>query len=320
MNYANLATQELMNVFDWPSLIVAVQFKITKGKLIVPSEFDRFVSLAINGYPIQMQSPWFEYVGEGPDLMTSNWGVPPISDTTSVDLFQFLLGALDRDVLATFEDIPNDGTTYVPVIYGTQDERVNGVEPTITIQGYDDNNMWVRSGGQDGITLPINGDTGPFRSEASQNFSRITAILKPATNGYVSLYAYNGTDPETFLCTYAPYDTRPFYRHYWIPGLQSASAVPQQTYWVKARARKRYVPIMSVNDLLIISNVPALQSMMQAIYYRESKDLQNYAAYKGVAVALMQDEAKSYIGKQRQKPVLTFSEGTGVRMDGMYIL
>jgi len=324
MSYANLATQELMNAGDWPSLIACLQFKITSGHLVVPSEFDRFVSLTINGYPVTMQSPWYEYVGEGPDIITSTWGVPPINDTTSVDLLHWLLGAIDHEETATFEDIPSTGGPYYPVVYGTADERINGVRPNCIIQGYDQNNMWVRSndpslGWIDGVSIPINGDTVPYSETSGQTFSTVTAFLKPKTNSYVTLNVSNGST-NTFLCTYAPYDTRPFYRHYWLPGLQSASAAPQQTYWMKARARKRFVPIQSANDLLVITNTPALQSMMQAIYYRESKDIQNYTAFKAIAVALMQDEAKAYVGKQRQKPVITFAEGTGTRTDGMYIL
>jgi len=324
MNYANLGTQELMNAGDWPSLIACLRFQISSGRLIVPSEFDRIISLSINGYPVTMQSPWFEYVGEGPDMITSNWGVPPISDTSSVDLLQFLLGALDREETATFEEIPSNGTTYYPIIYGTQDERVGGVRSRIILQGYDVNNMWIRSndsalGWIDGVSIEINGDTAPYSATTLQSFSAVTAVLKPRTNGYVTLQVSNGST-QTYLCTYAPYDTRPFYRHYWLPGMQSPSATPQQSYNIRARARKRYVPIVSDNDLLIITNTPALQAMMQGIYYRESKDLQNYAAFKAVAVALMQDEAKAYVGKQRQKPIITFGEGTGVRQDGMYIV
>jgi hypothetical protein len=60
--------------------------------------------------------------------------------------------------------------------------------------------------------------------------------------------------------------------------------------------------------------------MLQAIYYRESKDPQNYAAYKAIAIEILQKEAKAYIGLQRSKPLITFGEGLGVRRDGLYIV
>ena len=60
--------------------------------------------------------------------------------------------------------------------------------------------------------------------------------------------------------------------------------------------------------------------MVQAVYYREAKDPQAYAQYKAIAIDILQKEAKSYIGLQRQKPIITFGEGMGVRPDGNYIL
>lgn len=319
LSYLNLAVQELMDEGDWPSLIARMKFKITGGRMIIPSEFDRVLYLNVNGTPVQMHSPYFEYVGEGPDLITSSNGAPPI-DQTSIDLLQYLVGALDKEVVATFEDIPSDGTIYYPVVYGTVDERVNGVRPNILLQGYDQNGVWVRSRDNtgawiDGINIPINGDTAPYAFQSPQAFSVITGAQKPVTNGYVSVYASNGTMPQTFLVTYAPYDTRPYYRHYFLPGLSTS-----QTYCINARLRRRYTAAVSNNDFLLITNIPALTAMMQAIYYREAKDPQSYAIYKQMAVDILKREAKSYIGQQRQKPLITMGEGMGVRRDGMLIL
>jgi hypothetical protein len=120
---------------------------------------------------------------------------------------------------------------------------------------------------------------------------------------------------NVFLCSYAPYDTRPYYRRYRIPNLSCT-----QTYCVEARLRKRFTPIVNVNDFLLIPNLPALSTMVQAVYFREAQDIQSYAAYKAIAVGILQKEMTAYIGKQRQKPLITVNEGFGVRMDGNYIL
>ena len=87
-----------------------------------------------------------------------------------------------------------------------------------------------------------------------------------------------------------------------------------------ARCRRRYTPIVNVNDWLLINNLPALTTMLQAVYYREAKDVQNYAAYKAAAIDLLRKELTAYVGQQRTKPAITFGEGTGVRRDGMYII
>ena len=319
MSYANLATQELMNEWDWPQLIVRMQFKTTSCKINVPSEFDRILSLMINGVPQPMQSPWFEFVGYGPGW-PNILGAPA---TTSLDgqLLRELEGVLDREQVATFEDIPSDGTLYNPVVYCDANEMVNGVRPLMIIQGYDSNGQWVRSTdvttpGQmiDGIQVALNGDTAPYAANVSQTFSVITAILKPVTRGYVYLYVTNGTN-NVFLCSYAPYDTRPFYRRYFIPNLTKGT-----TYCIICRLRKRYTPIYTVNDFLLIPNLAALSTMIQAVYYREATNFQLYEQYKAAAVDILKKEMTAYIGKQAQKPLITVNEGMGVRRDGNYIL
>jgi hypothetical protein len=321
MDQTNLAIQELMDEADWPSLVARLQFNITKPRIVVPSDFDRILYLTINRTPLPMQSPWYEFIGDGPDYLDSPYGVPP-SDSSAQALINRFVGVLDREQMATFEDVPQDGNTYLPTIYGTANELTAGNpnRPVLVLQGYDNNNNWIRtisaSSGTwiDGMELPINGDTPPYASQGTIPISQVTAITKPVTNGYVNLYATNGSN-NVFLGSYAPQDTVPYYRSYRIPGLNEGTK-----YQVVARLRRRFRPIVSPADFLLITNLPALVTMLQAIYYREAKDLQNYTAYKQTAVDILRKEAKAYIGLQRQKPAISFGEGLGVRRDGLYIL
>jgi hypothetical protein len=324
MDYTNRATQELMDERDWPSLIAWMKFKVTNRRVNVPSEFDRILQMKVNGVPMPMQSPWFEFVAGfapwflnpgGPEVNPQNWEDNPHNFMCQ--------GVLDKEQVATFEEIPKDGNVYFPTIYCTANEQVSGVDQYITLQGYDNNGQWVRTndptnGWQDGVTLLLNGNTPPYATYCPVPFSVVTAVQKPATNGYVSLYADAAgaaTPKNVFLCSYAPYDTRPYYRRYEIPNLSC-----NQTYCVDARLRRRFAPIVSADDWLLIPNLPALSKMVQAIYYSDSENPQQYAAYKALAVEILEKEMTSYIGKQRQKPLITVNEGFGVRRDGNYIL
>lgn len=313
LSYTNLATQELIDEWDWPQLVVRMQFKTTNCRINVPSEFDRILALCVNNVPMVMQSPWYEFVGYGPQFP----GTPPTAFDNN--LLGELQGVLDMQERATFQDIPADGSLYYPTVYATMDERVQGIRPTIILQGYDNNGQWIRSlnaaGTQiDGVELAINGDASPYGVTSPVPFSEITGAIKPITKGYLSVYMTGGTQPNFFVVTYAPYETQPFYRRYEIPGLASGT-----TYCMKARLRKRFVPIVNDNDMLMIPNLPALSTMVQAVYYRESGNLQNYASFKLIAVDILKKEMTSYIGKQRQKPLITMPEGSGVRPGGIYI-
>jgi hypothetical protein len=324
MTYTNLAIFELMNEGDWPSLIARLQFRLTQPRVVLPAEFDRILYLTVNHSPIPMQSPWFEFVGDGPDFADSIYGVGS-QNVQNDTLLKRFIGVLDREQIYTFEDVPQDGNVYYPVIYGTVSELSAGTSnrPILVLEGYDSNNQWIRTqsiygGWIDGMELPINGDTSPFSTVGTISISQVTGITKPVTNGNVQLYAYcAAANKNVYLGNYTPYDTVPYYRSYKIPGLENNVG---QQYHVIARCRRRYFPIVSPNDFLLITNLPALTSMLQAVYYRESKDPQNYAAYKAIAIDILRKEMTAYIGQQRTKPAITFGEGTGVRRDGMYIL
>lgn len=326
MAYTNSAIFELMNEGDWPSIVGRLRFKTCGCKITVPSDYDRFFYCTIDRFPMMMQSPWYEFVGYGwdvPPLLTQAGGV----DNTAFQLWGQLSGVLDKDDVGTFNDVPSDGNQYFPAVYATVNEAVNGANPFINVQGYDSSNNWIRtqdtSGAWiDGQNITINGNAPLSPTVGAVAISQVTAITKPLTNGNVLLYCQQaGGQNSTFLCTYAPKDTTPFYRRYEVPGLRNVlSPGGTKNHCVLARLRKRYVPITCDSDFLLISNLPALLSMVQGIYYRESKDFQSYQMFKSAAVELMQKEMKSYLGLQRTKPAITFGEGTGVRPDGQYIL
>lgn len=321
MDYTNLAIFELMNEGDWASLIARLQFQLTQDRLVLPAEFDRILYLTVNHTPQPMQSPWFEFIGDGPDWADSIYGVGAQNDS----LLKRFIGVLDREQIYTFEDIPKSGGPWYPVIYGTANELTPGnpQRPVMVIQGYDSNGQWIRTQNAsgsfiDGMELPINGDKAPFASASVIAMSQVTGITKPVTNGNVNLYVTNPTTQQNvYIGNYTPNDTTPYYRCYRIPGLNNNQPYP---YCVVARCRRRFTPILTPNDWLLICNLPALTTMLQAVYYRESKDFQNYKLYKAEAIDILRKELTAYIGQQRTKPAITFGEGTGVRRDGMYIL
>lgn len=313
----NQATEELMNEGMWPTIVDRLKFDITNRHFVLPSDYDRMLYCTVNGIPQQMQSPWYEFVGFGLELLS------PVATPDSF-LYPRYQGVLDKDEVATFRDIPDDGTVYYPRVAAQADERVAGVRPVINLQGYDKDNNWVRSpdgtgGFKDGVDIPINGDTAPFWVQSTQSFKYITATTKPVTKENVLLFVVNsGGENQHYIGQYAAGDTTPFYRQYSLPALFWGDCPHARC--VLARCLRRFVPIRADADFLLISNLPALKLMVQAVYYAEAKDPDAYAKYKLGAIDLLRKEAKAYIGLQQQKPIMTISEGAGMRGDGSYIL
>lgn len=329
-SYVNVATEEVMNEYDFPSVIDRLRFRVTTGRITLPADYERIMMMTVDRVPMQMQSPWYEFVGTGLDLLCE------VTNETQIDFLRDVAGVLDKDDCASFADIPSSANHPTLRVYGQVDERICGERPLITIFGYDGNGHWIRSATgnshecatgngvgtgngepnnyQDGIQVEINGDTDPFYIQTDQTISAITAITKPLTRGQVYAYAMPIIGAGIHVGTYAPNETVPVYRRYWIPGLNSG-----QTYYINARCRRRYVPVINDTDFLLITNLPALKAMIMAVYYLEAAEPDKYAQYKSIAIDILKKEAKAYIGLQRQKPIVTVSEGP-LRRDGYYIL
>lgn len=314
MAYLNDATEELMLEHDFPSVVDRLCFSIKDTHTItLPSEYERIMLMNINCTPMQVQSPWFEFVGFGIEFIQED------SSANQINFLQQLQGVLDRDDVATFGEVPNDGQIYYLRVNSSVDERTDGVRPVINIQGYDEYGRWIRTQSNgtwvDGIDIEINGDTLPYYTQTTQGISRVTGVSKSATRGYVYLYVTGPTGDPIHIGSYAPKETQAMYRRYHVRGLNCGKC-----YQILARCRRRFSPITADGDYLIISNLPAIKAMMQAVYYREANKIEDYANFKNVALGILRKEAKSYIGLQAQKPLFTMTEGLGVRRDGLYIV
>jgi hypothetical protein len=247
--------------------------------------------------PYPMRSPWFEFVEFGPGQQASG---------------DYVDAVIDRDESATQTLMPI-GTGFTLYTKCEIDERVNGVRPFITVRGRKTSGRDVRSfytgtGYIDGERIDLNGDTGTKISTGTASFDVITSIIKPITNGYVELWATNGST-NTMLSAYGPKETSPSYHAYFLPTFTTNDASATQT--VLLRGRRRFYPITSDDDIVIISNVQAMKNMIMALQKQEVSDMEGYQFYKNAAIGILVKEAKSYRGKART-PAIQFDRGNAL--------
>ncbi len=323
----NLATQELMNEGAFAGIVDRWKIRATNGRIVLPPELDMMLEFTVDGVPQQIMSPWAEFVNYGPgvgeDLLPGQgrtaffsrnwWGCSGGN-------------VYDRGELPVYTEIPvSDGScgcTDTPVgpwtlrVYATEEETA---DIYATVQGLDDDGLTIRtqvvtsdgSGTEwiNGERIQISNGSGYF--ESTKNFSKITAVTKPETNGYVRLTAWNGSE-EIELSNYAPWETNPSYHHYWSPRLQDLVCTDNECQRVVlARCRKRFVEVAEDTDVLIIGNVLALKAMVIAQWKRDAGNLPEYAAQKQTAVDLMKKESVAYTGKVRM-PAMTFQRGVSL--------
>jgi hypothetical protein len=320
----NLAIEELINELDHPLFYDRLRFVVHDGKITLPYPYERAVGIKLNEQPIVLQSPWFEFVGYGWDLLTG-WSESAQRFDESRLGPGYLTGALDRDDVVFFKDIPavSLGVQYILRLRTTTDERISSNMPAdVIVQGYDGNGDWIRSQNNagdwiDGVTFVWTAD-GSFQvANSAQVFSSVVNVTKPVTRQPIDCYMIGttGSTGEIQIGRWGATETHPQYRRYFVRGLPN-----DRTYCVDARVRRRYLPIVADGDFLLVSNLPALKEMVMAIYKRDADDFGNYQAHKETCKALLMTETKSYIGLQRQRPVVTMADGTGVRQDGLYIV
>lgn len=129
-------------------------------------------------------------------------------------------------------------------------------------------------------------------------FRSIDAINKTATKGWVRVYAVDPTTgSESCIAILAPDETLPQYRRYAIPGFESAEGAT-----VTVLAKRKFIPVVSDDDDLIVTNLGALKMMAIAIEKEENNNLDEAMKYEEKAVELLREELKEVEGTNIGRP------------------
>jgi hypothetical protein len=129
-------------------------------------------------------------------------------------------------------------------------------------------------------------------------FRSIDAINKTATKGWVRVYAVDPTTgSESCIAILAPDETLPQYRRYAIPGFEREDGAT-----VTVLAKRKFIPVISDDDDLIVTNLGALKMMAIAIEKEENNNLDEAMKYEQKAVELLREELKEVEGANIGRP------------------
>jgi len=129
-------------------------------------------------------------------------------------------------------------------------------------------------------------------------FRSVDAINKTATKGWVRVYAVDPTTgAESCVAILAPDETLPMYRRYAIPGFEN-----QQGSVVTVLAKRKFIPVTSDDDDLIVTNLGALKMMAIAIEKEENNNLNEAAKYEAKALDLLREELREVQGSAIGRP------------------
>lgn len=129
-------------------------------------------------------------------------------------------------------------------------------------------------------------------------FRSIDAINKSPTKGWVRVYAVEPTTgAEYCIAILAPDETLPQYRRYAIPGHEREEGVA-----VTVLAKRKFIPVVTDDDDLIVTNLGALKMMAIAIEKEENNNLDEAMKYEEKAVELLREELKEVEGTNIGRP------------------
>ena len=305
---ANQAIEEIINEGEFPGVVDRYYLVATDGHIVLPSFLDRLTQINIKGVPQVISSPWYQFCAYGPGTPQDN----PQAEFNRWWVDERMI--TDWGEFPTQVKLPETGGPWKFRVYTAVDEVVDGTGVSCVIQGTDGSGQIVRM--EDGSGVWSTGEQVALDStvtftETVNSFSTISAFTKPTTNGPIKLTAWDGAT-ETVLANYLYSDTTPSYHHYYSQWLATLTKFDSGTdKIVRARCRRRFVPVAEDTDVLIVSNLPALKEMVIAQWKREADNLQSYMTHKQTAVSLMNKEAESYRGKSRI-PGITFQRGFAI--------
>jgi len=277
----NEATQILMQKGNYLNTVRKMRVCVSNFVVPMPQDVQTVLKVNFDEHTANVWSMGYEFMDGGPGTMLYG------NDSPSSDLID--LG----DGYPTFWAI---GSTARQVMaFSTE---ASDVGKTIRVQGYDHLAMKIdQPSGGELITIRQwnGGEEGSLTATiidsalSTNEFQDITSVIKPETEGYVTLYAY---DPDSFnmwiLGKYEPYETNPGYRRYRITSTEYSEAEH-----ITALVKLRYTPAILDTDTLLIQHLPSLKLMCKSLHQFDHGDPQKGMIYQAKAVQMLDEQLRN---------------------------
>lgn len=170
-------------------------------------------------------------------------------------------------------------------------DRQEDPAASVMVLGIDPQGNELRtSGAGKGLSIPITYSTPevPPVFNCGDDYSRgfvssISLVRKPRTQGYIQLWGYdNATGTVFWLTTMAPDEESPNYTRY-RSGVSSYSMIAEVTF--------KYVPLYDFNEVSLIQQIDAYESMAMALDFNSKGDMAGYQQYRNQALSRVRKQS-----------------------------
>ena len=295
LEYVNEAQERLLNrpndpVGSW------MRYQVCAGSancLVLPRQVRTVLAFWICKQPVRFVSEWFEAIGwdeGGYGMRDSDDGNGKLLIDHGRDCVfsqPVATSSEPRKIQAVASDASDNGKTiHIRYIDSNGQRKYSSIDGSI----------------QEGETLTLS--TSGVLTSSTVASNSIYHVVKATTNYPVRLYSYdtNSATQAALLATYDPSETLPNYRKVFVPGLSDMSACEgvdsdcSANKTVTILARLNHVPVIKDNDPLVLTNLPALKDMVQAILMRERHEHEAANALEASAAGELDGEIASYLG------------------------
>jgi hypothetical protein len=259
----------------WKGMIVEVDLDASQGYVTLPRRCEAVLGITVAKAPRTPFGRWYCFVPGGPGQL----------DGSTYNGTDLVLDAGDSHPV--FRDPPYESFRLRVKVPSTSDRDTGNY---MVLKGNDaDGNSVFGADGSEGLQLNLTA----AENTTTQYFSALTGVLKPLTNGYVTLWAVNASGAETQIGEYEPGETNVGYRRYMVQRA-SGSEIPT----VRALCKRRFVPVQSEHDDIIPDNMGALKLGLISLKYEDTNDLERSTEYFNKALSLLNAELREQRGSQ----------------------
>lgn len=294
LQLVNSAQERMLAYGRWWGSIVEMQLCVSEACLVLPREVGTIEQIALCKQPIELNNGWYQFTQnlakiEDCDTCGSTSSSSSGCGTRTCGPCGHLQARMRQRFVPSFAS--TRGANKVLRFYPGHSSDVGKV---ITVQGYDENNIWVRTnpsgtvidGEQVTLALPFVDTTTVWYPGSP------TALIKAATNYRVLMYEVNTvTGGERLLGDYQPTETNPSYRSLFIPhfskvkcGSSCDSDDCDSLRTVTALVKLAHVPVSADQDWLIFQNLEAYREAILACWHwRNGNSAEGNYHFFGVA-------------------------------------
>lgn len=297
----NAAEKMLMDEGDWKETTQTLRVCVYNGYAHLPRGVEGILKVGICGKATDAWHKAWEFVESGPgdiDMQPARCDLALLDAGMHPTFWPFLIEGMRLVALSdNAADIDVEMDVYGKEAPYFEDVR-RGAGP---------------SGG--GEVLKIGQWTGGVQGEidrtdmmtriSASTFDQVTAVRKPVTQGYITLFGY---DPDThaiqYLAKYHPNEVDPAFRWYRIAGalpdlFRTDSTADPYAVVVKCLVKIGHVDHIFDDEQLHIQNLLAIEMGIKSIEEKKRGNFQLGLAYQADAIRLLTKERKNHNREQK---------------------